>query len=238
MARRRGISLVTRSQVQIGRSDPLANRSESHDGSMSQERIGRHSEPVNPKDPGIPPPDDIDKASTDLRWVPRLVRRFWMIRGRIRSIRSALHPRLTPDELELRDYLELQKEMDRVCKKEFQRYKKVITRTMLQIGNSVQSDRLYFDLVKWRGFSRDEAFTKITLILDVQHVPAYVLVSRLGRDPRWTDDLAAAIGLPVHWEVGAFGALLTIHRPVEPPKEPRRGITVEDLASADEFIWV
>jgi hypothetical protein len=152
-----------------------------------------------------------------------------MIRGRIRSFRNALHPKLTPDQLDIQELMELQKEMDRICKREAQRYIKVISRTMLQIGNSVQSDRLYFDLVKWSGFSRDETFTKIALILDKRHVPPYVLVSRLSKDPRWTEDLAAAIGLPVHWEVGAFGSILIIHRPVDPPKESRRVITVEDL---------
>ena len=89
---------------------------------------------------------------------------------------------------------------------------------MLRIGGSNQSDR-----IRWLGFTRDDDFTKIYLILD-----ASTFYTAQLRDPAWTDELASLISVPVRWDVGIDGAILVIDRPgASAPK--RRVITVEDL---------
>lgn len=227
MARRRSIKLRTISQTLSNKSEASGSTSDSHLGKMSRTIVGDHSDPIHGPRVEIPV-EDPDKPSTDLRWIPRIVRRWWMIRGRSRSFLKAIQPSLTPDQLEAGEYKELKRERDKISAREGRRYIRVVSRTMLQIGNSIQSRALYTQKVRWLSIARDEGFTKIFLSLDLQHVPTYILPTRLNKDPRWTDDLAAAVGLPVSWAVGDFGAILTIHRSVEKAKERKR-VTVEDL---------
>jgi len=216
MARRRGIRLTTTSQVQQSRSEILENRSDSRGGHMSQERGDHISQPVTHKDPGIPPPEDVMKPSTDLRWYPRILRWWWRTKGKFRLYRKSLFPRLTQEKREEKEWLELEREKDRICKVEGKKY---AARASEKLGG-----------VRWKMITRDEAGSKIGLVLDTNpaHLPSNLLVSKLNQIPFYTTDLAAAIGLPVTWLVGDFGAILMIQRPVE-MKPKRRKITVEDL---------
>lgn len=234
MARRRGIELKTRSQQFSNSSRTGENRSSSISGLSGESQSGYISKATPKSDVEILV-ESPDKPSTDLRRILGIVRRFWMVRGRIRLIWRSLFPRPTPDELELREFLKSEREINQICKREITKYIKVINLAMLQIGNSNNKKRIYSQMVRWTGFTRDEGFTKIVLVLDLKHVPEYVLFSRLNRDHKWTDDLTMAVGLPVHWAVGDFGVTLTIDRPVEDPK-PRRRITVEDLLAEDESL--
>jgi hypothetical protein len=235
MARRRGITLETTSESLISRSDPLESRSTDHLGRLSQEQGGDHSEPVHGKKLEIPV-EDPDKPSLSFKRPPKgIVRFFKYLPGRVRNFWRILRPKMTPDELEAEQYKREERVKDRICKREGKIYGKKVAVALRQISNSVQNEVAYFGLVRWKMITRDESFTKIILVMDVQHVPPGILVSRLGRDPRYTDDLAADFGLPVHWQVGLWGVNLIIFRPVEENPEKKK-ISVEDLIN-DESIY-
>ena len=230
MARRRGIRLRTSSKGMSNASEPLDNRSHERQGRFGREQ-GNTSQAINPKDPEIPPPEDVMKPSVDLRRIFGIVRKYWRIRGGVRRIWFALHSKPTQEELEEQEWRKVEGERNRICKQESKRYRRLVTLAMMRSGNSNR-------MVKWDLVARDQNFTKIILKLDTnpKHLPPYLVVSELNRDPSWTEGLEAAIGLPVEWEVGEVGALLTIHRPedISLREEVRREISVEDLLSDDD----
>jgi hypothetical protein len=233
MARRRGIKLTTISRKLRIQSELLSINSSAISGKMG----GPHeatSHPVHGKKVEIPV-EDPDKPSTDLRPQPKgIIRKLKYLPGKVRNFWRILRPKLTPDELEVHDYLELEKRRDKACMQEGRRYGRIASSKLALLSNPGQNDTRNLKLVRWKMITRDEAFTKIILIMDLnpKHVPDYMLISKLPRDPLYTDDLAVAIGLPVHWDVGDFGVTLTIFRPVEKPII-RKKITVEDLISSE-----
>ena len=235
MARRRGIKLITTSQEQQSISGTSQNLSERIQGRAGQEIQGRHSEAIIHPDQDIPGPDDVMKPSTDLRWVPGIVWKWRYFRGSIRRFWRALHPKLSPDEFERREHEDLKRELNQACLREAHQYLKVITPLLQRVGNEVTKSYSK-QLVKWRMVSRDEDFTKIILVLDVEHVPAYLFLSRLSKDPRWIDPIIVAIGLEVHWEVAAIGAHLVIHRSFDKPVPKRRVTVAELVAEGDDSI--
>ena len=234
MAKRRGIRLQTTSESRSSRSEILANPSDSQDGRMSRTRGGRHSEPVNPKDPGIPPLDDVMKPSIDLRWHPRIQRWYWRIRGKIRTFLKANFPPLTLDQIEAREDERMEKEKDKICLRDGHTYGKVAAKKIAQLNGIDPYHPEKVQFVKWKKYLRDDSGSKIILVMDTdpRRIPPYLLLSRLTKDPAYTEDLAAAIGLPVKWEVGLEGVTLTIYRQVEKPR--RKSIKAEDLLENDE----
>lgn len=234
MAKRRGIRLRTTSHVQQSRSEILANPSDSQGGRMSRVRDGRHSEPVNPKDPGIPPPEDVMKPSIDLRWHPRIQRWYWRIRGKFRTFFKANFPPPTPEQIEAREDEEAEKEKDKICLREGHIYGTVAAKKLAQLNGIDPYHLEHVQLVRWQEYLRDEYGSKIILVMDTdpRRLPPYLLLSRLTKDPAYTEDLSAAIGLPVEWEVGVEGVTLTIYRQVEKPR--RKSIKMEDLLENDE----
>jgi hypothetical protein len=212
----------------------LENKGEGHQGFYSNSYDGHHSHAINQKDPEIPPEEDPDEASTDLSWHPRIQRQWWMIRGKFRSYRRALFPKLTIDEREARTWEQGERRSNGICRREALKYIKVINLAMQRIGEDVTSC-YSTDLVSWRMIARDPAFKKIYLALDVENVPSYLMLSRLNKDPRWIDGIEQAIGVPVSWEIGKVGAILTIYRPVEQHPKVHR-VTVDELLEDSENI--
>ena len=135
---------------------------------------------------------------------------------KIQTLPEVFIPKTNPGKAQEKEWLELEREKDRICKVEGKKY---AARASEKVGG-----------VRWKMITRDEAGSKIGLVLDTNpaHLPSNLLVSKLNQIPFYTTDLAAAIGLPVTWLVGDFGAILMIQRPVE-MKPKRRKITVEDL---------
>ena len=234
MARRRGIKLGSTSRESSSHSEPISTSSKETDGKMSRAQSGRHSEPVNPKDPGIPPPEDIMKPSIDLRTYPRIQRWYWRIRGKIRTFLKANFPPLTLDQIEAREDARAEKEKDKVCLAESRKYGKVAARKIAELNGIDPYHPEHVQFIKWDQFIRDDSGSKIILVMDTdpRRIPPYLLLSRLAKDPAYTEDLAAAIGLPVKWEVGIEGVTLTIYRQVDKPR--RKSIKAEDLLENDE----
>jgi hypothetical protein len=226
MARRR---LSTISHEQGSHSEAVENRSKARPGKMSKEIPGRHSEPITHKDPGIPPPDDPSKPSINLTWTPGIVWRFKHARGRIRTLIKILFPKLTPDQEEVKQFIQEEKVKDKICKREGKSYRKRVSKILADLNNSERE-------IKWRSITRDPACSKIVLNMDINpsHLPPYVLVSRIKRDPLFTKDLAAALQREIYWTSGEYGVNLTIVRPVEAELPKRRRITYEELIADEE----
>jgi hypothetical protein len=234
MARRRGIRLETISQEQSSQSDLLDNRSKSHGGHMGQARGEHISEATTHRDPNIPAPENIDKPSVDLSRHSKIKWLWWRIRGRLRLYRRSLFPKRTQEEIEDRAWKKQEREYNKICKREARGYMKTISLAMARIGQEIQGGPVSTKKVSWSMVTRDEAFTKIILCLDPNpaHQPAYLMLSTLNKDTRWSNGLSAALGTRVSWQVGDFGAICTILRPGEEPKN-KRSIKVEDLLRDD-----
>lgn len=207
---------------------------------MSRAHDNHYSEATGGKDPEIPL-ENPDRPSTNLKWVPRIVRRWWRIRGKVRTFWKAVHPKLTDDELEAREYIKAEEIKDRTCRADGRRYGKIVAKKLAQLAGQDPYQTKHVELVKWKDIQRDESFSKIVLVMNTRpkDLPSYILFSDLTRAPAYTEDLAAAISLPVKWSVGVEGVTLTITRNEEKPE--RKRIKAEDLLEnedPDESTWV
>lgn len=236
MARRRGITLKTSSRAFDNSSETSNLTSEVINGKMGKERSSTSRQNYHKKIEI--PVEDPDKPSTDLRWKPKgIIRRLKYLPGKIRNFWRILRPPLTDEEQEAFDFTREEKIKDKLCNQEGRRYGARAAAKLAQIHNPRLNDTRQVKLIRWTMITRDEAFSKIILQMDTnpKRLPPYVLVSRLAADPAYSDDLAAAIGLPVKWDVCKDGVTLTIYRPVTEPTKPRE-ITIEDLLANGEDI--
>jgi hypothetical protein len=219
MARRRGIELTKTSRAFDNAAMPTQNVAATQNGKMGTEHTSQ-SRPLHAKPIEIPV-EDPDKPSTDLRRKPKgIIRWIKYLPGRIRRFWQILHPPLTEEQLEALEFRRVEKQRDKLSQREGKRYGIQTSNKLAQLGmrellNSPNPDKpKKLKLVRWSMITRDELFTKIVLRMNTnpKHLPAYVRVSDLGRDPLYSDELLPTLAHFVKWNSDDYGVTLTIFR--------------------------
>jgi len=219
MARRRGIFLRTISRVFHNSAAPTENVAASRNGAMSMDHTSQSS-PLHGRRVEIPV-ENPDLPSTDLRRKPRgIIRTLKYLPGKIKNFLRILRPPLTPDQLEAREFARVEKSRDTLAIREGRRYGIQTSNKLAQLGmrellNSPDPNKpRHLKLCRWSMITRDELFTKIVLRMNTnpKHLPAYVRVSELGRNPLYSDELLPTIGHFVKWDSDDYGVTLTIFR--------------------------
>lgn len=219
MARRRGIRLQTTSRAFEESAKPVENIAAPRNGELGTDHTSQ-SRPLHGKRIDIPL-EDPDKPSTDLRRKPRgIIRKLKYLPGRIRNFWRILRPLPTPDELEAQEFARIEKQRNVLCQREGKRYGIQTSNKLAQLGmrellNSPDPNKpRHLKLVRWSMITRDALFTKIVLRMNTnpKHLPAYVRVSELGRDPLYSDELLPTIGHFVKWDSDDYGVTLTVFR--------------------------
>ena len=219
MARRRGIKLTTSSQVYSNSATPNQNI-----GSALGGKLGRIHSSVSAKSISIPldiPVEDPDKPSTDLKRKPKgIIRWIKFLPGRIKRFWFILRPPLTDEQIEIQEYKKVERYRNKLAMREGKRYGVQTSNKLAQLGmrellNSPDPNKpRKLKLCSWSLITRDELFTIIVLRMntDPKHLPTYVRVSDLGRDPLYSDELLPTIGHFVKWKSDDYGVTLTIFR--------------------------
>jgi hypothetical protein len=167
------------------------------------------------------PVDNPDKAATDLKRKPKgIIRWFKYLPSRIRNFYHILRPIPTPDEIEAKKFARIEKEHNKLCAAECRKFGKQISSKLGQLGlqellNSPDPNKpKKLKLVRWSVYTRDELFTKDILRMDTnpKHLPAYVKVSELGRNPLYSDELLPTLGHYNKWESDEAGVFCTVYR--------------------------
>jgi hypothetical protein len=219
MERRRNIVARTISRVFINQSHPLTNTAQDHTGNMSRDHVNL-SEPVHNRPHEVEVEDPL-KPSIDLRRPPRgIVRWAKMLPGRIKRYYRILFPIPTPEQIENKHWLEEEKYKDKLCIKEARKYGKLASNKLAQLGmrellNSPDPNKpKRLKQVKWSMITRDALFNKIVLRMDTdpRHLPTYVRVSELGRNPLYSDEMLPTLGKYSQWNSEDWGVGLTIFR--------------------------
>jgi hypothetical protein len=219
MSRRRGIQLKTSSRPFEASAEPIQNTASTRIGKLGTDHESK-SRSLHGK-PAEIPVEDPDKPSTDLRRKPRgLIRWVKYLPGRIKRFVTILRPPLTQDQLEAREFLRVERKRNKLAQQEGHKYGVQTSNKLAQLGmrellnNPDPNKPRKLKLVKWSMISRDELFTKIVIRMNTnpKHLPAYVRVSELGRDPLYSDELLPTIGHFVKWNSDDYGVTLTIFR--------------------------
>ena len=219
MARRRGIQLKTTSRAFDSSAEAIQNIASIRNGGMAKDHTSQ-SRPVHSKPADIPV-EDPDKPSTDLSRKPKgIIRKLKYLPGKIRNFWHILRPPLTDEQLEERDFLQQEKSRNKLAIREGKKYGVMTSNKLAQLGmrellNSPNPDKpRKLKLCRWSMITRDELFTKIVLRMNTnpKHLPAYVRVSELGRDPLYSDELLPTIAHFVKWNSDDYGVTLTIFR--------------------------
>jgi hypothetical protein len=219
MARRRKISLKTISQEHNNQSKPVKNIAASHSGKMSDTHASQseaiHNKPhdVNVLDP--------DKPSIDLKKQPKgIIRWIKYLPGRIRRYYRIMRPLPTEEELENREARRIEKSRDKLCIREGNKYGRLASDKLAQLGmrellNSPDPNKpKKLKKVRWSMMTRDALFNKIVLRMDTnpRHLPTYVRVSELGRNPIYSDEMLPTLGKYSQWSSEEYGVSLTVFR--------------------------
>lgn len=219
MSNRRGKKLGSTSQAYSSHSEKAESTSKAIKGKMSKGHSSQ-SRPVKGKPIEIPV-EDPDKPSTDLRRKPKgIIRWVKYLPGRVRRFWWILNPPLTEDELEGKEELRKLISRTKLVKREAHKYEKLASGKLAQLGerellNSPSPDKpKRLKLVKWDVAAWDELFTKIILSMrtDPKHLPAYVKISELARDPLYADEMLPTLGHFTKWECDEAGVRLIIFR--------------------------
>jgi hypothetical protein len=219
MVKRRGMKLETTSRKQSSSAGPVQNVAVTRNGRLSTEHANQ-SDPTGGKKVEIAL-DDPDHPSVSLKRQPKgIIRSLKHLPARIKHFLMILRPPLTPDELERREFLRVEQSRNKLCIREGNRYGKMASEKLAQLGmrellGSPSPDKpRKLKLVRWSMITRDELFTKIILHMDTspRHLPHYVRVSELGRNPLYADEMLPTIGHFVKWNSDDYGVTLTIFR--------------------------
>lgn len=216
-ARRNNISLKHTSQPITNISATLGNTSNLNNNIADSK--SNQSEPIV-KNINIPL-DNIDKPSTDLKRPLRgIYLKLKRLPGFFINRWHMLRPPLTPDQIEQNAAATLEKQRDILAIKEARIYARQVKYKLAQLGmkeilNSPSPDKpKRLKLVRFRMVTRDELFTKIVLVLetDPRSLPAYVQVSKLAKDPLYSDELLPTLNHFVRWDSTDSAVTLTIFR--------------------------
>jgi len=219
MARRRGIELRTRSQSHKSASEALNSVSSEINGTPGKEYLNR-SEP-SPKSKVNIPLANPDKPSTDLRPKPKgIIRWIKYLPGRIRNFKDILFPIPTPEELERKEFLKLERKRNKLAIKECRKYGKLISEKLAQlgerevIGNNTPDKPRKFKKIRFSLFSRDELFTKLILRVDTKpgHLPVYVRLSDLGRREFYSDEMLPTLAHFMEFKSDEAGVFAIVYR--------------------------
>ena len=219
MARRRGIELRTRSQSHKSASEALNSVSSEINGTPGKEYLNR-SEP-SPKSKVNIPLANPDKPSTDLRRKPKgIIRWIKYLPGRIRNFKDILFPIPTPEELERKEFLKLERKRNKLAIKECRKYGKLISEKLAQlgerevIGNNTPDKPRKFKKIRFSLFSRDELFTKLILRVDTKpgHLPVYVRLSDLGRREFYSDEMLPTLAHFMEFKSDEAGVFAIVYR--------------------------
>jgi len=219
MARRRGIELRTRSQSHKSASEALNSVSSEINGTPGKEYLNR-SEP-SPKSKVDIPLANPDKPSTDLRRKPKgIIRWIKYLPGRIRNFKDILFPIPTPEELERKEFLKLERKRNKLAIKECRKYGKLISEKLAQlgerevIGNNTPDKPRKFKKIRFSLFSRDELFTKLILRVDTKpgHLPVYVRLSDLGRREFYSDEMLPTLAHFMEFKSDEAGVFAIVYR--------------------------
>ena len=219
MERRRGILARKISRLFHNQSTPLHNIASSQNGKMSSDRSSL-SRPVRNKKHDVPVDDPL-KPSIDLRRKPKgIIRWAKLLPGRVKRFYLTLFPALTDEEIETREIERKEKEKDKLCIREARMYGKLASNKLAQLGmrellNSPDPNKpKRLKQVHWSMITRDALFNKIVLRMDTNpaHLPTYVRVSELGRNPLYSDEMLPTLGKYSQWNSEDWGVGLTIFR--------------------------
>lgn len=219
MARRRGKTLKTISQEYNNQSKPVKNISNSHDGRMSINHSSQ-SEAIHnrPHDVDVINPD---KPSIDLKKQPKGIIRFIkLLPGKIKRYFRIMRPPLTDEQIEERETKKIEKSRDKLCIREGNKYGRLASDKLAQLGmrellNSPDPNKpKKLKKVRWSMMTRDALFNKIVLRMDTnpRHLPTYVRVSELGRNPIYSDEMLPTLGKYSQWASEEYGVSLTVFR--------------------------
>jgi hypothetical protein len=223
MAKRRDIDLKTTSNKYNSKSQALENRSRERVGKLGKGHINT-SKAIIGKPVEIPL-EDPDKPSTYLGWRPKgIIRKILYIPGKIRRFFYTLFPALTLEEKETKEYINKYNKDNLFCAREGRNYCKRVSIILADLHNN------HNQLLRWNMITRDEPFSKIVLSVNLnpKYLPVYMILTRIRKDPIFTDNLATMLSRPVLWNVGDYGATLSIILS-DPEPERYKRITVEDL---------
>jgi len=218
-ARRHGQRLEHTSTEYSSTSQALSSSASEHKGRMSR-KYSSTSEPIIKKKVEIPL-EDVDKPSTDLRRPLRgILLRIKRFPGWIVGRWKILHPDLTHDQIEERNALALEKQRDKLCIREARRYSRKVSQKLAQLGlrelltSPSPNQPRKLKLCHWRMCTRDELFTKIVMVLetDPRSLPSYVQISKLAKDPLYSDELLPTLNHYVDWDSSEAAVTLTIFR--------------------------
>ena len=219
MEGRRGILARKLSRDFENQSKPLQNTSTSKNGRMATDHTSLSSSTHNKKhDVQV---EDALKPSIDLKRKPRgIIRWAKYLPGRIKRFFRIINPRPTPEELEERRLARIEKEKDKLCIKEAKIYGKLASNKLAQLGmrellNSPDPNKpKKLKQVHWSMITRDALFNKIILRMDTnpKHLPTYVRVSELGRNPLYSDEMLPTLGKYSQWSSEDWGVALTVFR--------------------------
>ncbi len=218
MARRNGIRLDHTSHALTNSSGKLEAVGKSKIGRDSRE-LDATSEPIGKK--FEVPLEQVDKPSVNLKRPLRgILLKLKHLPNWFRSRWLILHPKLTPDQLEERHALAVQRARDKLAMREGRAYARLVSHKLAQLGmreiiNSPSPDKpRRLKLVKWSMVSRDELFTKVVLRMntDPRSLPSYVQVSKLALDPLFANELLPTLAHFVKWDCNDGGVFLTIFR--------------------------
>ena len=219
MAHRRGIQLTKTSRAFDNPAGPAQNVASTRNGRLGVDHTSQsrslHSKPAEI------PVEDPDKPSTDLSRKPKgIIRWVKYLPGRIRRFWRILRPPLTDEQLEELEFSRSEKSRNKLAVREGKQYGKQTSNKLAQLGmrellNSPNPDKpRKLKLCRWSMITRDELFTKIVLRMNTnpKHLPAYVKVSELGRDPLYSDELLPTLAHFVKWNSDDYGVTLTVYR--------------------------
>ena len=217
-ARRNGIQLRHSSTAHSSAAIDLTSSARARKGRLARDHAAI-SEPIG-KEVKIPL-EDVDKPSTDLRRPLRgILLKLKRFPGWIVGRWLILHPPLTPDQVEERAALALEKARDKLCRREARIYARRVSQKLAQLGlrelltSPSQDKPRKLKLCRWRLVTRDALFTKIVMVLetDPRSLPSYVQVSKLAKDPLYSDELLPTINHYVRWDSSDAAVTLTIFR--------------------------
>jgi hypothetical protein len=219
MAKRRGIDLKTIARKFLNQSKPVENTAAPQLGQLGMERTNTSLPVKNIKhDVQV---EDPDKPSVDLSHQPKgIIRKIKLFPGKIKRIYRLIRPLPTDEQLEEMEIARIEKSRDKLCMKEGIKYGKLASAKLAQLGmrelilSPDPNKPKKLKLVRWDMITRDALFNKIVLHMDTDphHLPHYVVVSKLGRDQIYSDEMLPTLGKYSQWSSDEAGVTLTIFR--------------------------
>jgi hypothetical protein len=219
MFHRRGMDLSTTSRHHKASAETIIAVADPKDGQPGQDHSNL-SVPVRGKKKEIDL-DDPDHPSTDLRKHARgLIRKIKQFPGKVRNLYTILRPPLTPDQAEKKEFERVEKARNALCMKEAKFYARQLSDKLAQLGEREllgspdPNKPRKLKKCRWSMISRDELFTKIILRMNTnpRHLPSYVKVSELARNPLYADECLPTLGHFVKWTSDDWGVAVTVYR--------------------------